>query len=143
MSLSMSEILQEINDRRKNTDRVELLQKYDSQVLRGVLFVALRPELVRWALPEGVPPYKPSEALDNQSFFFTEWEKLYVFLADYNLPAWRREQLFIQLLEALTPDDALLMISLKEGKMPYTNIKDKVVDMAFPGLLPARLKKTG
>jgi hypothetical protein len=44
----------------------------------------------------------------------------------------RREQLFIQLLEALDPDDAELIIAMKDKSSPYKNLTKKLVMETFP-----------
>jgi hypothetical protein len=40
------------------------------------------------------------------------------------------------LLEALDPDDAELLLSIKDKKMPYKGITYDLVASTFPGLLP-------
>lgn len=143
MIKSMSEVLKEVSERRKIADRVQLLQQNDSDVLRGVLFVAFAKEAIGetlFDLPEGAPAYNESQLVDNQAKLIQEWSKMNQFLkpkfGGVGLPVLRRETLFLQLLEALTPDDARLLLSIKDGVMPYTGVSRKVVDTAFPGLIP-------
>jgi hypothetical protein len=142
MVKSISEILKEVSDRRKTVDRVEILQKNDSDVLRGVLFMAFNPAArTWWALPEGAPPYKPSILLDNHAALLVEWRKLGYFLKPEcggaaGLTKVKRETLFAQMLETIHADDALLMVNIKDGIMPYPGVTEKIVKMAFPGLLP-------
>lgn len=133
---SISEVLKEASSHRKITERVQTLLDNNSDVLQGVLKVAFDTR-IEFDLPEGAPPFKPSEALDNHSVFQREWAKLYMFLKNGypGLNQVKREQLFIQLLEACTPDDANLMVAIKDHKMPYEGITEKVVELAYPGLL--------
>ena len=49
-----------------------------------------------------------------------------------NMTSMRREQLFIQLLEALDPDDAELIIAMKDKSSPYKNLTKKLVMETFP-----------
>lgn len=53
----------------------------------------------------------------------------------------RREQLFIQFIEGLEPEDAKLMCSVKDKKIPYKGITAKLVNTAFPGLILEKEKK--
>jgi hypothetical protein len=52
-----------------------------------------------------------------------------------NLKPIKREQIFIQMLEAVSADDAQLLIAMKDKKSPYKNITKDIVNEAFPGLL--------
>jgi hypothetical protein len=52
-----------------------------------------------------------------------------------NLKQIRREFLFIQLLETLSPKEAQLMASVKDKKLPFKGISEKLVQEAFPGLI--------
>ena len=44
----------------------------------------------------------------------------------------RRETMFIELLESVDYHDAKLLISIKDGKLPYNGITKKLVQEAFP-----------
>ena len=48
----------------------------------------------------------------------------------------KREQLFIELLENVTPADAKLLCAIKDKKLPWKGIDESMVREAFPGLLP-------
>lgn len=134
MDKSISEILKEVNARRKVTERAASLKLYDSEVLRGVLFVAFTPQ-VQFALPEGAPPFKPSEFEDKKAFF-TEWRNLGMFLKNGPpMSQLKREVEFQRMLEKLTAEDARLMLSIKDHKFPYPRINPEIVNLAFPGLL--------
>ena len=63
---------------------------------------------------------------------------MYIFLPETNAKRTRKEQLFIELLEVLDPDDAELLIAMKDRKMPYENITEDLVRKTFPDLLPPR-----
>jgi len=91
-------------------------------------------------LPEGAPPYKPCEFLDQEGRLYTEARKLYLFIegGNPNLNKVKREMLFIQLIESLDQRDAELLIAIKDKMLPYKNITEKIVRAAFPDLLPVR-----
>jgi hypothetical protein len=90
-------------------------------------------------LPVGVPPYKPSEYLDQQGNLYRNIRKINLFVEGGDHPDMhpiKRETLFIQFLEGLDPEDAKLICSIKDKRIPYKGITLKLVNTAFPGLLP-------
>lgn len=134
MVKSIAEILLEVS-KAPVENRVQLLKYYESDPVKAVLFYALDPR-AKWLLPEGSPPYRPLEALDQHGRLHQEARKLYMFLdASLNLSRAKREQLFIQFLEMIDPEDAKLIISAKDKKIPYPNITVDLVNEAFPGLI--------
>lgn len=86
-------------------------------------------------LPEGAPPFKKAEKREDlQGMLYGEIRKLKNFMRGEhpNMSRARREQLFVQLLEALDPDDAELVIAMKDKKSPYKDITKKLVQDTFP-----------
>ena len=124
MTKFVTEILTEINDNPK------AIEKYKDSILLKLLFgFAFRPE-GKFLLPEGDPPFKPDAAPIGMSpaNIAMEIKKLYVFCRKDLKPA-RREQLFIQLLESVHPDEAKLILAIKEQNITklYKKITHKLV----------------
>lgn len=138
MKLSVAEILKKASEIPNELARADWLRRYDSQALRYVLSGALDPN-IKWLLPEGDPPYKPNDLVDQQHRLYTESRKFYLFVegGNPNLKQLRREALFIELLESLDPADAKLLLAIKDKRMPYSGITKEIVNLAFPGLIPA------
>lgn len=137
MKLSVSEILRKASNASTDQQRATWLRQNDSQALRVVLIGAFSPH-VKWLLPEGEPPYKPCDIVDQHHRLYSEARKMYLFVegGNPNLTQTRREALFIELIEALDPEDAKLIIAIKDRHMPYPNITKKLVNLTFPGLIP-------
>jgi hypothetical protein len=53
-----------------------------------------------------------------------------------NLSQLKREQIFIELLESVDPQDAELLVSVKDKKLPYKNINRNLIEKTYPGLIP-------
>lgn len=143
MKHSISEILSACSKLGTTKEKVAFLQQNDSLTLRVLLQYALDYR-VEWLLPHGAPPYKPCEYLDQEARLFQETRKFNLFVRGGEHPDMhpiRREQLFIQFLEGLDPEDAKLMCSVKDKKIPYTGINASLVNAAFPGLIETRSKK--
>ena len=136
---SISEILDECSRLTSPAAKIEHLRKHYNQPLVTVLKYALDPKIV-WDLPDGAPPYTPCEALDLEARLHQEARKLYLFIkgGNDNVKPLRKETLFIQTLESIDKNDAKLLISIKDKKMPYKGITAKIVNEAFPGLLDER-----
>jgi hypothetical protein len=43
--------------------------------------------------------------------------------------------MFIQILESIDPEDAKLLLAVKDKRIPYNGITQKLVKEAFPNLL--------
>lgn len=136
MNLAIFEILQKASEISKKQEKVDFLRKMYNPALGIVLRGAFDPSIV-WALPEGEPPYKPSDFPDTHGVLYNEVRKFYLFVKDGHptLTQLKREQLYIQLLESVHPEDAKLLLSIKEKKLPYKGITANLIKEAFPGLL--------
>lgn len=134
--LGISEILDLASKQKTTQEKIDVLHKYNSPVLQMILRYTFEPTVV-WDLPEGTPPYTPSPYDDGQAMLYQEARRLYLFLrgGNPNLSPLKREQLFIGLLESLDREDAKLIISVKDKKIPYKGINQKLIDAAFPGLI--------
>jgi len=88
-------------------------------------------------LPEGRPPFNvPDDMIDNTGGLYQEVRKMYIFTKNQrsaNIHQIKRERVFIEMLESIHPEDAKLMLGVKEKKLPYKGITSKLVEEAFPG----------
>lgn len=135
MLKSIYSILKSVSEQ-DEANLVSALRAADHPVIRKLLYYAFDPK-VKFLLPEGAPPYKPCDFLDQEGRFYTEVRKMYLFIegGNPNLTKLKREMLFIQLLESIGKGDAELLVAIKDKKLPFSNITEKVVREAFPGLL--------
>jgi len=136
MRRSVAEILEEASKITKKEDRIQFLrQNYNPTI--GKILQWTYDERIKWLLPEGKVPYNPTKYLDQEGNLYNEARRLYLFVegGNPNLKPVRREFLFIQLLEALSPKEAELLASVKDKKIPYKGITAKFVEEAFPGLI--------
>ena len=137
MKLGVAEILEKVCKTRKREDRIKLLKDNESFALKTVLQGAYHPR-IKWLLPEGTPPYKPSELVDQENVFHHDARKLVHFVEGGNpaLAQLKREAMFIEMLETVAPADAVLLCSIKDKKLPWKGIDVEIINQAFPGLVP-------
>ena len=132
----LHEILTKVNNAKDKPAKIAVLKKNDSVPLRQVLKGAFDPN-IKWALPEGTPPYKENDAPagTEHTTLYTEARRLWHFVegADQKLSKTKKETMFIQMLEGLHADDAKLMIAVKEKELNtvYKGLTDAVVKEAF------------
>ena len=139
---TISKILKDASEIKGRQDRIQFLKTHHPNQLLKLLLQYVYDPNIKFDLPPGAPPYKETEALDQSGRLYQEMRRLYLFLegGNPNLHAIRRETLFIQLLESIDPEDAKLMCAIKDKKMPYKGITEKLVREAFPQLLPEKSK---
>jgi len=132
----ISGIFQEIEKTTGRKEKIKLLQSYESNQAFMKILEAVCDVRVIFELPEGNPPYNtPDDMVDNVAGLYQEVRKLYVFTKNaksQNIHSIKRERIFIEMLESIHPDDAKLMLSVKDKKLPYKGITTKLVKEAFP-----------
>lgn len=150
-TIGVAETLIKANNIKNTNDRVRFLQQNkNNRTMLILLQMAFSPN-IKFALPDGPTPYTPlpPEFPDNEGRLYGETRRLYLFVEggfagkiNNSLKQDRREVLWVQLLESMDANDAALLDAVKDGKTPYKGITAVVVRKAFPGLLPAAVKKT-
>lgn len=141
--LGVSEILKKISDLSNENDRQSSLATCgDNAVLVMTLKYMFDPAVV-FELPEGDPPYKPNDYLDQQSNYYSDFRRMYLFIKGGNpgLHKLKRESLFVQFIEGIDPEDAKLVLAMKDKRSPYPGITYDLVYRTFPGLLPEKTEE--
>lgn len=133
----LSDLLAGIDEFGSTKDRVAYLRGLEARYqkpIKVVLEYMFHPSR-KFLLPEGAPPYKPSD-MDEPGIFYGELRKLYLFVegGNPNLKQMKREILFAQLLEVVDPTDAELILAIKDKRSPYRGLTRKVAAQAYPEL---------
>jgi hypothetical protein len=140
MQKYLTQMLEEINNDPKS------IEKYKDNFLLKVVFAHSFLPDYKMRLPEGEPPFKPgAEPMGmTPTNLFAEAKRFYVFMRD-DLSAIKRETLFIGLLEGIHPDEAKVVIAVKDQKLHklYPKITWKLVsDAKIIPPPPEKEKKT-
>lgn len=133
--ISTYKFLEAVSKLKTNQEKIDALKSGDCYALRVVLQAAFDPN-IKFALPEGTPPYKPNVLVDQYHVLIREARKIVYFIdgAYPGLNRNKREMMFIEMLENVDKDDALLLCSIKDKKLPFKGIKSEHVLEALPGL---------
>lgn len=137
MRVGVAEFLEKVSKLKKKEEKVDALRANDSYVIRTILQGAFDPR-IKWLLPTGVPPYKVNELVDQENVLIKESRKLVYFVqgGGDNLKPLKRETMFVEMLEALAPADAVLLCSIKEKKLPWKGITVDIINEAYPNFIP-------
>jgi len=136
MAKLISDIFKEIEKVSGRKAKIQKLQEYQNNNAFMQILEAVCDVRVIFELPDGAPPYNPPEdMIDNTGGLYKEIRKMYIFTKNSRSAAiqpFKREKVFIEMLESIHPNDAELMLSVKEKKLPYKGITSKLVQEAFP-----------
>jgi hypothetical protein len=132
------EIFAEYNKATDRDGRLNVLKKYSDHiafldVLRGTFDDSLV-----FNLPEGKPPYTESLPESVPSTLLKKHREFGIFVKGTKgdqLPAFKRENKFIQLLESVHPEDAKCVLKMVAKEPPCRYLTKKLVQEAFPNLI--------
>jgi hypothetical protein len=139
MEREVFEIFEDFTKLKTRKDKISFLKEQGNQVpavqdvIRGIF-----DDRLKFVLPEGKPPYNPNKSQSVPSSL----RKLHRQFGDFvegarsqQLGQLRVETKFIQLLESVHAEDALIVLSMKDKKSPVKGLTKKIVEEAFPTLL--------
>jgi hypothetical protein len=130
------EVLELVSKAKSKKEKVEILKQNETWGLKDVIRGSMDSS-VAWNLPGGSPPYTaaPENAIptnlqrENKKFaYFVKGGK------GDQLPSFKRENIFIGMLEGVHPKDAELLVAMINKETPK-GLTKPVVEEAFPGLL--------
>ena len=135
-TLLFSEILDKVHKAKTKDQKVKILRDNNTDALRMVIKSSFDPQIT-WTIPSGSVPYQPNDvpAGTEHTTLATESRKLYHFIkgGDGETPQWKKEQMFVQLLEGLHESEAALLVNAKDKKLHqvYKGLSTNVVKEAF------------
>ena len=131
-TLSLSEIVNKACKLKTRKEKIEWLKANNSKPLRNILKLMYDTSL-ELNIPNVAPPYTPSRSSESHGLLYREARKLPYFVKDQlgeNLTQMRREALFIQMLETVDADDAILLCQMLEQK-PLKGLSASVINEAI------------
>ena len=137
MAKFVFEVLEEVAKKKSKKDKVEILKNNESWALKDIIRGSMDSRVV-WLLPGGEPPYTACPIESTPTNLMRENTKFAYFVKGgkgKDLPSYKRENIFIGMLDSIHPDDARLVIDMINKKTPK-GLTKPIVNEAFPGLLP-------
>jgi len=135
MQKAIFEILDDVNKLKTGKEKTAELQKYSNNTTLATVLKGAFCKSVEWDLPEGYIQYKPFEPIGSEMALYSEARRFYLFMKSNPLSREKKLMLFIQLLEAISPNDAEILMSIKDKQMLNKSLTKKMVMEAFPGLI--------
>ena len=137
MKLLISEVIKKASNAKTKAEKIKILQENNSQALRSVLKWNFEPKIIS-DIPEGEVPFKRNDAPIGTEHTMLEREakNLWRFIKGANsLARFKREQLFIQMLEGLHESEADIICLVKDKQLHKKyRITKSVVTSAFPNI---------
>lgn len=138
-NLQVFEILEKASKLKSRDERIEMLRQHKIMPVLDVLKGTFD-NTIQWNLPDGTPPYTPNaEDAPSPSSLLKQHMNFKYFVKGLressSLPAVKRERMFIDMLESVSPQDASVVVSMINKKSPYRGITKKLVQDAFPDLI--------
>lgn len=132
------EIFEEFEKATNKAQRMDVLKKYSNvqafiDVLRGTF-----DESLVFKLPEGKPPYTPNKPESTPSTLLRKHKDFGYLVVNgpgAEWPAFKRENLFIRMLESVHPKDAEILCCMIDKKSPVKYLTKNLVQEAFPNLI--------
>ena len=135
--MTLPELLQHIEDLpvAKRTTALKQIANLTPE-LKTVLRYTFHKNII-FELPAGVPPYKPMETPGNwgHNRLPKELRKFQYFVTGSTLNSIKRESIFIEVLETVSPEEAKLVLMMKDKKLTYKGITRKLIEEALPEIL--------
>ena len=134
--LEVFEILEEFGKQTTKAKRIEVLKKHGNvpafkDVLRGIFDDSLE-----FLLPEGKPPYTPNIPESVPSTLLKKHKEFGYFVkGGVDQPQYKRENIFIRLLESIHPQDAEVVLSMVSKKSPVKFLTKNLIEETFPNLI--------
>jgi hypothetical protein len=136
MAKYVFEVLSDVAKAKTKADKIKVLKQNETWALKDIIRGSMD-TTVKWDLPEGAPPYTASEPHNHPANLLRENTKFAYFAVGGKggqMPKFKRERIFIGILEGIHPEDAKLVIDMVNKKTPK-GLTRPVVQEAFPGLL--------
>jgi hypothetical protein len=136
IKLNIFEVLQKVAATKKKEEKIALLRKHDSFALKSVIQGCYNSN-IKLLLPEGDPPYTACDPHNCPSNLLRKARDFAYFVGQKgkNIRPIKRETIFINLLEGIHPEDAKIVLQMK-NKKPFKGISAALVKEVYPNLMP-------
>lgn len=131
------EVVEAASKAKTKAEKIAILRQNETWALKDVLRISFDSSL-NLNLPVGEPPFEAADERSVPTNLLKQNKQFKYFVKGGPgdaMPAFKREALFIRLLESIHPKDAAILLTMKDKKQPAKTITKKLVEEAFPGLI--------
>lgn len=137
MTLQIYEVIDDAIAAKSKADKIQVLRDNETWALKDLLR-GTYDDTVSWLLPTGDPPFESPEEHNAPKSLHTI-HKDFIYLVKggkgEGMQTFRREKMFIDMLEVVPPGDAKLLLLMKDKKQLGKGLTKKLVEEAFPNLI--------
>lgn len=135
--LDVHEVFEKFEKAKTRAEKIQVLKQNETWALKDVIKGALDPK-IEWLLPKGEVPYTACEAHNAPSTLLrknVDFKYVVKGGPGMRMPAFKREKIFLGIVESIHPKDAELVCAMINKQLPVKGLTPKIVEEAFPGLL--------
>jgi len=137
MAKFVYEVLEQFEKAKDRKAKIQVLKQNDTLALKSILAGALDPK-VEWLVPKGPVPYTANEEHNAPSNLISKYKDFrYVVKGGpgERIPSYKRESVFLGILESIHPRDAELVVKMINKEKPCDGMTLKIVKEAFPDII--------
>ena len=130
------EVLNAVAKAKTKQEKVQILKQNETWALKDIIRGSMDSKVL-WNLPPGEPPYSKNVGPDGATNLQRQNGQFKYFVKGGpgdKMPAFKREEIFIRLLEAVHPEDAPFLVNMI-NKVKPEGLTRPIVKEAFPNLL--------
>ena len=137
MAKFVFEVLEQFEKTKDRKSKIQVLKENDSLALKSILAGAMDPK-VEWLVPKGPVPYTANEEHNAPSNLLSKYKEFrYVVKGGpgERIPSYKRENVFLSILESIHPRDAELVVKMINKEKPCNGMTLKIIEEAFPNII--------
>jgi hypothetical protein len=137
MAKLVHEVLEQFEKAKDRKAKVQVLKQNGTLALKSILAGAMDPK-VEFLLPKGPVPFTASEEHNAPSNLLSKYKDFrYVVKGGpgERIPGFKRENIFLSILESIHPRDAELVVKMINKEKPCDGITLKIIQEAFPDII--------
>jgi hypothetical protein len=132
------EVCEELSRLKTQKEKVEFLKQYQSFALKTIIQLNFN-DRIKLDLPEGKPPYRQDQCPQSTLIAATKSaiRPIGRLVVGSQIPALKKESMFLRMLESLNLKDAEMLWRAKDGVLNelYPKLTKKLIEKTWPEIL--------
>ena len=127
------ETLEKIDKLKQRKRKVDQLKEAGDFVMLTIIQGAYNKN-IKFNMPPGAPPYEINEGAEEKEITKKSLGLMVQMVMDTNMVQWKREKIFTDFLKSINPQDAELVIAMKDKDLTsvFPTINKELAQEAFP-----------